>query len=113
MAIRDLSNGAVVGNWFRVAKKGKPDYRNEFSGLAAELQIRRLIEPPTRTAGEQMIRDLNIATNLGNPVPTEYLRKRPQVEEVTSPATPPISNPASSVSGETDAEFAGRVKLNP
>ena len=59
-----------------------------------------------------MIRDLNTASNLGNRVPAEYLRsRRPQAEEVASPETPPIPNPASSVSGETDAEFAGRVKL--
>ena len=73
--------------------------------------LRGLIEPPTRTADEQMIRDLNTASNLGNRVPAEYLRESPQAVEVAFPATPPVPNPASSVSGETDAEFAGRVKL--
>ena len=93
--MNQLSNSALIGSWLRIAFKGRPDERGEFTQLKSEIQIRGLVEPHNRTAGEEMIRDLNTASNLGNPAPPEYLRLRPQTVEVSevsapAPSTPPL-----------------------
>ena len=63
--VNQLSNSALIGSWLRIAFKGRSDERGEFTQLKSEIQIRGLVEPRNRTAGEEMIRDLNTASNLG------------------------------------------------
>ena len=87
--VNQLSNSALIGSWLRIAFKGRPDERGEFTQLKSEIQIRGLVEPHNGTAGEEMVRDLNTATNLGNPVPSEYLR--PQTVEVSEVSAPALS----------------------
>ena len=55
VSVNQLSNSALIGSRLRIAFKGRPDERGEFTQLKAEIQIRGLVEPRTRTAGEEML----------------------------------------------------------
>ena len=128
--ISELSHPALIGSWIRIAHKGRPDDRNEFPALTAEIRVRGLIEPANRKAGEAMLRDLNTSMSLGTPIPKEYVRM-PQVEihEVTvpegtstapntpvappadpGPPTPMGSTGPGPVLRESEEEYASRVK---
>ena len=50
--VNQLSNPALIGSWLRIAFKGRPDDRGEFAELKSEIQIRGLVEPSSRKAGD-------------------------------------------------------------
>ena len=111
--VNQLSNPALVGSWLRIAFKGRPDDRGEFTQLKSEIQIRGLVEPQSRKAGEEMLRDLNTAMGLGNPVPQEYRRASTveMITEMTTPAAPTTPTAAMGSEGEPDAEYGARVRV--
>ena len=59
-----------------------------------------------------MLRDLNTALGLGNPIPQEYLRaSRVEITEVaTPPAAPTTPTAAMGSERESDAEYGARVR---
>ena len=62
-----------------------------------------------------MLRDLNTALGLGNPIPKEYLRvSRVEITEVASPTAAPTTPTAAMGSTgperESDEEYAARVR---
>ena len=59
-----------------------------------------------------MLRDLNTALGLGNPIPKEYLRvSRVEITEVASPTAAPTTPAASTgPERESDEEYAARVR---